>query len=334
MPAWSMPGSEVLVREERQALEDLTFERWCNSFAAVLRYREPSIRRGSDAWEAATPIERRIRAACPESFFGFPGFDARPFIRVVAEFADPNARFEYDLSDLLWAGYVSLEEDLTTWSLRTTSDNELLANGIVVLTEGKTDQRLLERSLALLAPHLAPYFNFVDFDLHRVEGGAGRLVHTLKVLNGAGIANRIVAVFDNDTAAASALESLDQTRVPGNVRVIQYPALDIARDYPTLGPHGLISADVNGLAGCLELYFGRDVLLGPDGRLTPVQWRGFDDRLGRYQGEVMRKRELQQAFEVKLSACEADPTRLNSYDWSGMREIISALITAFHGERG
>lgn len=88
---------------------------------------------------------------------------------------------------------------------------------------------------------------------------------------------------------------------------------------------------MNGLAGGLELYLGREVLERPDGTLTPVQWRGYDEGMREYQGEVIDKANLQARFEEKLRVCEADSSQIGHYDWSGMRAILDLLRSAFHG---
>lgn len=327
-PFWMQGSQREHLDEQIATLEELTFERWCEVFARALAEKQPRLSRGSPEWDQATPLERHMFSWDTEDLFGFPGFDSRPFLRVVCDLVPPSTQFIYDLTDLVAGGYVEVEEELTEWSLQ--GDPAFLGNGIIVLTEGKSDQRLLSRSLRLLAPHLAPYFTFVDFEQHKVEGGAGRLVHGLKLFSGARVANRIIAIFDNDTAAASALKSLEGIPFPGNVSVLQYPVLDLARDYPTLGPHGLVNADVNGLAGSLELYFGVDVLTDEGGTLTPVQWRGYDDRLARYQGELVGKGELQKRFEAKLLACEADRSEIVNHDWTAMKLIVESLTKAFH----
>jgi hypothetical protein len=141
--------------------------------------------------------------------------------------------------------------------------------------------------------------------------------------------NRTVAVFDNDTAAEAALKSLDDVAIPSNIAVLQYPALDIARSYPTIGPSGPVSMDVNGLAGSIELYLGTDILSDGEDKLTPVQWRGYDRNLRKYQGEVLNKPMLQHQFDRKLRACEKDSSRMNQYDWTGLQSIINAMREAF-----
>lgn len=50
------------------------------------------------------------------------------------------------------------------------------------------------------------------------------------------------------------------------------------RAYPTLGPQlsDPVIMDVNGKAGALEMYLGRE-LLTVDGQLVPVQWMGYNE---------------------------------------------------------
>jgi len=106
---------------------------------------------------------------------------------------------------------------------------------IVVLAEGKTDIEFLASVLRLLYPHLVDLIRFMDFG-HRPTGGAAPLVATVKAFAAAGIANRVVALFDNDTAAADALRLWDRSGLPASIRVFQYPPLGLAADYPTLAP--------------------------------------------------------------------------------------------------
>jgi hypothetical protein len=88
--------------------------------------------------------------------------------------------------------------------------------------------------------------------------------------------------------------------------------------------------DVNGLAGSIELYYGSDVLRMPDGAFAPVQWRGYVEALGEYQGQVMHKAALQKRFAAKLAACLDDPSLAHRYDWSGLDAILGRMRTAFH----
>ena len=200
----------------------------------------------------------------------------------------------------------------------------------VVVTEGDTDREVLERSLRLLYPHLADYFHFFDFSLRKLGGGAGELANLVRAFAAAGVRHRILALFDNDTAAKDALSTLDLHGLPKNIAVHHYPDITLAQDYPTLGPSGNTRMDVNGLAGSLELYLGRDVLADSNGELSPVLWTGYQRKLRSYQGELRDKQRILEDFKKKLAICEANQRQINSYDWEGVRAIIDAMRKAFH----
>jgi len=115
--------------------------------------------------------------------------------------------------------------------------------------------------------------------------------------------------------------------LPANVTVARYPAVEIGHDYPTLGPAGLVSMDVNGLAGSIELYLGRDVLEDREGKLRPVQWTGFVRGSQQYQGELLEKSSLVQAFYDKAQIAERHPELRAGQDWSGLGVIVEMLLT-------
>jgi hypothetical protein len=54
--------------------------------------------------------------------------------------------------------------------------------------------------------------------------------------------------------------------------------------------------NINGSAAGIELYLGADVLCGENGALMPIQWKGFEASLGRYQGEIADKRGCLERF--------------------------------------
>lgn len=47
--------------------------------------------------------------------------------------------------------------------------------------------------------------------------------------------------------------------------------------------------NLNGLAGLIEIYMGRDILTGNDGNLELVQWGGYMKRVKKYQGSLINK---------------------------------------------
>lgn len=207
---------------------------------------------------------------------------------------------------------------------------------LVVLTEGRSDVAILEPSFALLYPHLKDLVRFMDF-AYRPVGGAGPLASTLRTFAAAGIANRVVGLFDNDTAGCDALRALRPDTLPANLRALRYPDLELARRYPTIGPPTCDApegrqehADINGAACSIELYLGRDLLVREDGSLPPVQWRSFVPGMNRYQGEITNKAALQQDFQTKVRTATDSPSAMATQDWLGLQAICATVLTAFH----
>ena len=199
----------------------------------------------------------------------------------------------------------------------------------IILTEGSTDKEILEATLEALHPELSIYYSFLDFHTLNVPGGTSALVNTLKTFISAGVRNRVIAVFDNDTAANDALRALEKAYLPKNIKVIELPHLDIARDYPTIGPQGTVNLDINGLACSIELYFGRDVLTDKHGNLTPIQWTGYNQGLKQYQGEVINKASLQEKYMAIVKGCIENSEINPDHDWAPMKSIFREVFNAF-----
>ncbi len=296
--AWATEDSHhgLWVRDI-EMLQQLSFDRWLAEFRDLKT-------RGATKWSTDpaflkyTPDRELVEVTEIGSFligqdgeypFQFPAVDVRFFLRAVIEACGDDSELNQGLDEVVGAGYYWYEEPVAEDASAALEEDFPMNARIVVLTEGVTDRRVLEGSLKLLYPHLADYIGFMDFEGAAIAGGAGPLVATVKAFAGAGIANRVVALFDNDTAARAAVRGLRRVELPASIRIEHYPPLPVARDYPTLGPSGAVSMDVNGLAGSVELYFGEDVLRGPDGQLMPVVWRNYEDALGTYHGVNSRE---------------------------------------------
>ena len=321
-------GSPLMDYDERLAtMRSLTIEAWLAAFQRIRQENLTAIRTLHEvqSMHRQQPILRYM-LGLGTYMYGFPGYDARPFVRLAIDKAPSEDELVYDLTDMIARGYV-VDEVIEEAEFLMQSDF-LLAHRVIILTEGKSDIEFLQRSLRILYPHLADYFHFFDFT--RNEGGAGHLVRLVQAFAAADVRHRILAMFDNDTGAREALVNLETTKLSDNIVVLRYPNLPIAQSYPTLGPSGEIELDINGLAGSLEIYLGRDVLEDEEGHLSPVQWTGYSRRLKAYQGEVMDKQNVQEKFRRKLQECESHPELIDSFDWEGMRCVVYMMRTAFH----
>jgi hypothetical protein len=321
--------------EEIRMFQLLSFDAWIESVRLLkgknLNSWDLTLKKG-DASVRDLPSLERFMLSGDEFPFRFPPCDVRFLIRAVIEACGVNSVFQLDLTDVTSSGYYEIADPVAENARAELTSDYPLNTKVVVLTEGITDRRVLEASLRILYPHLDEYYSFMDFDNANAPGGAGQLVNTVKAFAGAGIANRVVALFDNDTAACAALRGLNGVALPRSMRVRQFPVIAIASNYPTIGPSGLVNMNVNGLAGSLEMYFGEDILRREDGTLAPVHWRGFDSAIRAYQGELESKRDLQAKFDQKVAVAATNPVTIQTQDWSGIRAILDMVRRAFENE--
>jgi hypothetical protein len=318
------------IKSQEELLDAAIFDDWLSAFKIISGKRLSRYTKAEEISTDEQPLLGYIfRGTSYEVVFRFPCADIRTFLRAFLEICPNDAPVIYEISDLVTAGYYGLEDKVCEIALHELTADYPVNEKIIVLTEGSTDRNILEKSLALLYPHLYDYYSFMDFGISNAPGSAGALVSTIKAFVGSGIANRIVAFFDNDTAAQVALKGLSKTSIPQNIRVLRYPVITYAKSYPTLGPSGISELDINGLACSIELYLGIDVLT-IDGQLVPIQWKGYDVSLNRYQGEIIRKQELQDRFTSKLKDCLDDQSLIAQKDWSAIRLILTELFRAFN----
>ncbi|MFC8437359.1 hypothetical protein ACFUJT_04020 [Streptomyces griseoincarnatus] len=253
--------------------------------------------------------------------------DIRYIIRAVIEMYEADVPVIWNLADVVGRGFVSPDPRLCEVELEKTRGASVATFPVIVLTEGSSDAKFLSAALSLIYPHLVDFLKFMDFGVG-AEGGASALARTLKSFAASGVANRVIAIFDNDTAASDVLTAMN-VPLPNTFRVLQYPEIELGRNYPTIGPTGRGAFDVNGKAGALELYFGEDVLKDPMGELTPVQWTGYVKRQNSYQGELLDKSRLQKAFRRKLDGAIARGGTQPEEDWSGIIAILDRIRRAF-----
>ena len=310
-------------------LETYTFEKYVEALSKI--YDKKLVRWTSkeDLPEDTDPITTFIYDDQDyEMYFGYPAYDIRHFLRVFLEIVPKSSLVIQDISDLVDGGYYDIEENVCEGAIDELIGDYLVDSKVLILTEGSSDKNFLEPALKLLYPHLADYFSFMDFGVSKASGGASVLVTTIKAFIGAGIGNRVVALFDNDTAAKVALKALKDVDIPNTIKLVHYPDIEICNDYPTIGPSGLSNLNINGLAGSIEVYLGVDTL-EIDGELTPVQWKGYDSSLKQYQGEIVDKGLVQKRYQEKVKICQDDPAKILESDWSGIRAICNAVFDCF-----
>jgi hypothetical protein len=238
-----------------------------------------------------------------------------------------STEVKLDLTDLVMGGWITTNEHPHR-AARLRMSAAVAADGdIIVVTEGSSDARRLHRSLEIAAPEVAHLFTFLDIDL-RSPGGTDRVVSLTKGMAAAGVMNRIIAVLDNDTAGREAAAQLSKLNLPGQIVIVCLPKVPYGTRYPTLGPSGPGTEDVNGRAVSMEFMFGEDVLRNAEGELYPVRWHAFNEKVGDYQGRLdsADKARTGKRIDAALSAETSDGMHVQVR--TGCTRLANALIDA------
>lgn len=221
-----------------------------------------------------------------------------------------NAIVEYDLTDVIYGGWVKEKEV-----------KQINIEKIIVLTEGKTDVEFISAALKKLYPELYPYYHFIDFDEYKVESNASALLKLVISLAAANIKHPIIVLFDNDTTGIMEMNKLKSVQMGYNFKILKFPDIQLAKKYPTIGPTGIKRMNVNGLACGIEMYLGQDTLL-KDGHIIPVHWRAYNEKENKYQGEISEKGFVQETFRRKVKSTA-------SADFSYLDLILKEIFNAF-----
>jgi hypothetical protein len=311
-----------LVDDEIDLLESITLAGWVDRVTEALKSPE---KRGRPAFHDPTTLQWLLNL--------WEDVDPRYMLRALLLGCDTDVEVTIDVTDLIAGGWI--DEGFDPQSAAIEHFSYALANGspAVVVTEGTTDAQILQAAIQIRYPHLLSFIRFFDF-ANGAEGSAAAGVRTLKSFAAAGISNRVVLILDNDSAARDAMRALRGVQLPKHYSVLTYPEIELARHYPTLGPSGLSHMDVNGLAGSIEMYLGRDVLASEGGTLTPVQWRSYLQGLRAYQGEVLDKAGVQTRFRDKVKLATEDADQVRAQDWSGLDAIIEHLMATLRDTEG
>ncbi|MCG9628777.1 hypothetical protein L1D34_28635 [Vibrio mediterranei] len=324
---WPKDDDDPLWDDTIKVLEGNSFEDYMAAYKDILSSKIHPVYYLEKNENASELIEYMLKDN-DEFFWGFPCLDLRCFFRVLLEIAPSESEAVQDISDLVSSGYYAETDEVCHIALEEIIGDYAVNSKIIVLTEGSTDTEFLSQSMKLLYPHLYDYYTFMDFGF-KPPGGVGPLVNAVKSFSGAGIENRVIALFDNDTAAFSAVESLKNIAIPNNIVITHYPDITLADSYPALGPNGMSLQNINGLACGIELYLGKDVL-EKDGELIPIQWKGFDSRISQYQGEILEKAEIQERFRQKVSKCSQDRNNIQLTKWEELHHLFQHVFGVFH----
>lgn len=190
---------------------------------------------------------------------------------------------------------------------------------ILIATEGASDTRIIRRSLDILRPDVADFFNFVDVVERHNFWGAGNLVKFAEGLLRIDVLNNVLFVFDNDAEGVDAFRKLERLKLPSNMRAMLLPDLEEFRGFSTRGPEGVSVSDINGRAAAIECYLDLRLDQYPPPQVT---WSNLKKDIDAWHGVL----EFKDSYSKHFYDQSEDLIRNGIYDVSKLLKLIDALI--------
>jgi hypothetical protein len=242
-------------------------------------------------------------------------------LRMYVETCAPEEPVTLELTGLVASGVVDPSRLDRSWPVSWWTADGVRYAPVVVLTEGPTDVEFLRAAFELLYPDLDGYIRFYDYGVD-TAGGAAKLTGVVRAFAAAGVANRVVALYDADAAGTAEIERLAQVELPYTIQVCQYPEIPLHRAYPVRRDDRAGVMDIWRAAAAIETYLGEDVLRArPGGGLAPVRWRP-----GAANQAVDGKGRIQARFREKVRRAKAAGGPLPGQDWSGLDAILQTIL--------
>ena len=303
-----LDGTETL-----HALRNLTWEGWKNQVKTHL-LKQHDDRRD----EGTTDL------FMPWSWMWFDGMNSLISLRSLVEAMEGCRHVILDVGDLVEGGWIDDQEPVCLHEASMIKVRGQPTGPVIVLTEGVSDREVLQTSLRAFHPDLEEYVTFLNHEEFKVDGGAGYVVKFLKAFAAARVPANIVAVLDNDAVGYMEQQRTHALRLPNNMACIRLPDVEIARNYPSIGPQGQHHMDVNGKACGIEVYLGRSALTLND-ELRPVLWNG---RCGdSWQGVVKDKEDVRNRFLELISNSNVNVNQEFPEMASVWKTILDAAIS-------
>lgn len=183
----------------------------------------------------------------------------------------------------------------------------------LIVTEGSSDRAIIRKSIKILRPDIADFFDFVDMSENYPFTGAGNLLRFCQGLAQIKVQNNVIVIFDNDAVGLDAQRKVEQLHLPANMLVVRLPDLPECQSFRTTGPNGSNQENINGRAVSIELFL--DLRKGPQ---PCVRWTSYVSGINTYQGELVDKGRYTKQF--------LKPRRLRrDYDTSKLELLLDHL---------
>lgn len=187
----------------------------------------------------------------------------------------------------------------------------------LIVTEGKTDTRILKKAVEILYPDLSDFFDFIEMNDDYPFAGAGNLANFFKGLLKVRTGRQMVFLFDNDPAGRFEYGRLQKLKYPANFKLLLLPDLADFDNFKTVDDAGSQYENINGSAVAIELFL--DLSYKTAGEPF-VEWGGQHTTTRERQGALADKNKYVQLFS-KLKKED-----FHSYNFSKLKNLTDLII--------
>lgn len=182
-----------------------------------------------------------------------------------------------------------------------------LTKKILIVTEGSSDSFIIKKTIEILYPDISDFFRFIDMQENYPFTGTGNLYNFCSGLMKIGVENKILVIFDNDTAGNEKFDKLMALPQMRNLLITKLPDSPLFDYTNTVGPQGFSFENINGTAVAIECF-----LDFASCNMEPiVRWTNYIDKMQKYQGALINKDDYVRAFKkANLLNGEYNTTKL------------------------
>ena len=170
----------------------------------------------------------------------------------------------------------------------------------------------MRKAFALLKPHIADFFDFVDMEEGYPFSGTGNVFRFIQGLISIRVLNSVIVIYDNDAEGRANYERTLGLNVPDNMAILNLPDRPEFARFLTQGPNGDGEADINGRAAAIECFLDLP-------SSACVRWSSYVSKVDAYQGELIDKERNAREF-IKQRG------RMKGYDYSKIEAVLDHII--------
>lgn len=216
----------------------------------------------------------------------FENLDPLLTIRLLAENKDNlDKKIIWRFKDVLEGGYIKREDVIK-------EPEE--SNRYLIVTEGSSDLFVIKKSFEIFHPEVTDLFHFIDMQNNYPFTGCSNLYKFLQGLAKVRPINKVLAIFDNDTAGNEQFNLCKKLLLPRNIKTIKLPELSIFKKFLTRGPSGKKYKNINGTAVSIECFLDLDYKTSSK---AIVRWSNYVKHMNQYQGALEDKESFVKIFK-------------------------------------